>query len=80
MNVDEPVPSNQISDLLHIEMIANTFEVNADFYINSISGVVNTSYDNQAGSSTSLSYDYDIDVSICAFSEKEMDNANKKFR
>lgn len=24
--------------------------------------------------------DYDIDVSICAFSEKEMDNANKKFR
>ena len=24
--------------------------------------------------------DYDIDVSICAFSEKEMDNAKPKFR
>ena len=31
MNVDEPVPSNQIADLLHIEMIANTFEVNEAF-------------------------------------------------
>ncbi len=31
MNVDEPVPSNQISDLLHIEGIANTFEVNEAF-------------------------------------------------
>lgn len=32
MNVDEPVPSNQIADLLHIEGIANTFEVNEAFY------------------------------------------------
>lgn len=31
MNVSEPVPSNQISDLLHIEGIANTFEVNDAF-------------------------------------------------
>ena len=31
MSVDEPVPSNQIADLLHIEMIANTFEVNEAF-------------------------------------------------
>lgn len=31
MNVNEPVPSNQISDLLHIEGIANTFEVNDAF-------------------------------------------------
>ena len=29
--IDEPVPSNQIADLLHIEMIANTFEVNEAF-------------------------------------------------
>jgi hypothetical protein len=32
MNVDEAVPSNQIADLLHIEGIANTFEVNEAFY------------------------------------------------
>lgn len=32
MNVDEPVPSNQIADLLHLEGIANTFEVNEAFY------------------------------------------------
>lgn len=32
MNVDEPVPSNQVSDLLHVEGIANTFEVNDAFY------------------------------------------------
>ncbi len=31
MQTDEPVPSNQIADLLHIEMIANTFEVNDAF-------------------------------------------------
>ena len=31
MHTDEPVPSNQIADLLHIEMIANTFEVNDAF-------------------------------------------------
>ena len=31
MNVDEPVPSNQIADLLHVETIANTFEVNDAF-------------------------------------------------
>ena len=31
MNVNEPVPSNQIADLLHIEGIANTFEVNDAF-------------------------------------------------
>lgn len=32
MNVKEPVPSNQIADLLHVEAIANTFEVNDAFY------------------------------------------------
>ncbi len=32
MNVNEPVPSNQIADLLHIEGIANTFEVNEAFF------------------------------------------------
>ncbi len=32
MSVNEPVPSNQIADLLHIEGIANTFEVNEAFY------------------------------------------------
>ena len=32
MNVSEPVPSNQIADLLHIEGIANTFEVNDAFF------------------------------------------------
>lgn len=31
MNVNEPVPSNQIADKLHIEGIANTFEVNEAF-------------------------------------------------
>ena len=31
MNVTEPVPSNQIADLLHVEAIANTFEVNDAF-------------------------------------------------
>lgn len=31
MNVNEPVPSNQIADLLHLEGIANTFEVNDAF-------------------------------------------------
>ncbi len=31
MNVKEPVPSNQVSDLLHVEGIANTFEVNDAF-------------------------------------------------
>lgn len=31
MNVSEPVPSNQIADLLHLEGIANTFEVNEAF-------------------------------------------------
>ncbi len=31
MNVNEPVPSNQIADLLHLEAIANTFEVNDAF-------------------------------------------------
>ena len=31
MNVKEPVPSNQIADLLHVEGIANTFEVNEAF-------------------------------------------------
>lgn len=33
MNVNEPVPSNQIADLLHIEGIANTFEVNDAFVL-----------------------------------------------
>lgn len=32
MNVSEPVPSNQIADLLHVEGIANTFEVNEAFF------------------------------------------------
>ncbi|MEE0928376.1 MAG: DUF4364 family protein [Acutalibacteraceae bacterium] len=31
MNVTEPVPSNQICDLLHLEGIANTFELNEAF-------------------------------------------------
>ena len=31
MNVTEAVPSNQIADLLHVEAIANTFEVNDAF-------------------------------------------------
>lgn len=32
MHLDEPLPSNQIADLLHLEGIANTFEVNDAFY------------------------------------------------
>lgn len=31
-HVDEPLPASQISDLLHLDGIANTFEVNDAFY------------------------------------------------
>lgn len=44
MNVTEAVPSNQIADLLHVEAIANTFEVNDAFvqlYENGLIDAVN---------------------------------------
>ena len=40
MHVDEPVPSNQVSDLLHVEGIANTFEVNDAFHQLSNNGLI----------------------------------------
>ena len=32
IHIDEPLPASQISDLLHLDGIANTFEVNDAFY------------------------------------------------
>ncbi len=45
MNVNEPVPSNQIADLLHIHGIANTFEVNDAFFQLHKNGLIDESDD-----------------------------------
>lgn len=42
MNVTDPVPSNQIADLLHMETIANTFEVNDAFVQLHLNGLIDS--------------------------------------
>ena len=59
MNVNEPVPSNQISDLLHIEGIANTFEVNEAFAELHNNGLI---YESDSGNECYLINDKGRDV------------------